>query len=321
MRIIIVTPAPPGSRRGNRITAVRWSRLLRQLGHRVAILNDYDGQHCDILIALHARRSFAAVKRFHDTYPNKPLIVALTGTDLYDDIHRDAKAQQSLAWATRLIVLQQSGVKELPKSYREKTRVIYQSTQAPRVVAPATNHDVFQVCVLGHLRPVKDPFRTTLAARLLPPSSRVRVVHVGGSLSPAMAQRASTEAATTPRYRWLGNLPRWKALRVLARSHLLVLTSVMEGGANVISEAIAVDVPVISSRIAGSIGILGAGYPGYFPVGDTEALAAMLHQAETDDAFYRRLRQWCRRLRPLVQPSRERESWRRLIRESQKASR
>jgi glycosyltransferase involved in cell wall biosynthesis len=214
-----------------------------------------------------------------------------------------------------LIVLQRCGVDELPRRYREKTRVIYQSTQAPRVVPRATNHNFFQVCVLGHLRPVKDPFRTALAARLLPASSRVRVVQVGGSLTPAMAKRASTEAATAPRYRWLGNLPRWKALQVLARSHLLVLTSVMEGGANVISEAITVDVPVISSRIAGSIGILGVDYPGYFPVGDTEALAAMLHQAETDEAFYAQLRKWCRRLRPLVQPVRERESWRQVIKE------
>src|SRR5439155_19877091 len=110
------------------------------------------------------------------------------------------------------------------------------------------------------------------------------------------------------RYRWLGDLPRWKALRLLARSRLLVLTSRLEGGANAISEAIAAAVPVLASHISGSVGILGAGYPGYFPVGDTPALAVLLDRAETDADYYGSLQAWCRRLRPLVRPARERES-------------
>jgi glycosyltransferase involved in cell wall biosynthesis len=171
--------------------------------------------------------------------------------------------------------------------------------------------------VLGHLRPVKDPFRTALASRLLPDSSRLRVLHVGAALSPDMAKKARAEIAVNARYRWLGDVPRWKALRILARSRLLVLTSQMEGGANVISEAIAAGVPVLASHIAGSIGLLGDDYPGYFPVGDTQALANLLHRAETDAGFYKHLKAWCRRLRPLVRPARERQSWRRLLRELQ----
>ncbi len=149
------------------------------------------------------------------------------------------------------------------------------------------------MCVLGHLRPVKDPFRTALAARLLPASSRVRVLHLGAALSEEMAERARQEAAANPRYRWLGELPRWRALRVLGRCRLLALTSEMEGGANAISEAAALSVPVIASRIGGSVGLLGADYPGYFPVGDTAALARLLERAETDTRFYRTLRRGC----------------------------
>jgi glycosyltransferase involved in cell wall biosynthesis len=173
----------------------------------------------------------------------------------------------------------------------------------------------FKVCVLGHLRPVKDPFRTALASRLLPPMSGVRVLHVGAALSPDMAKQARAEATCNPRYRWLGDLPRWRALRILAGSRLLVLTSRLEGGANVVSEAIAVGVPVLASRIAGSVGLLGSGYPGYFSFGDTHALAELLTRAETDATFYTKLKSWCRRLRPLVRPARERQSWRRLLRE------
>src|SRR5205823_6109151 len=136
---------------------------------------------------------------------------------------------------------------ELPAPLRDRARVIYQSvpTLSLRV---ARRTDRFEVCVLGHLRPVKDPFRTAQAARLLPPTSRIDVLHVGGALSEEMERQARAERAENPRYRWLGEMSRSRALHTLARCRLLVLTSEMEGGANVISEALAVGVPVLSSR-------------------------------------------------------------------------
>jgi putative glycosyltransferase (TIGR04348 family) len=314
MRIILVTPAPPGSHKGNRVTALRWARLLRQLGHRVALREDYRGEPCDLLVALHARRSAPAVEAYRAARPGGPLVVALTGTDLYEDIRTDPAARRSLELASRLVVLQSLAAQELDERLRGKVRVIYQSAEVP-AVAPRPRPGDFEVCVLGHLRPVKDPFRTALAARLLPASSRVRVLHVGAALSPDMAERAAAEAADNPRYRWLGDLPRSRALRVLARCRLLALTSRLEGGANAVSEAIAAGVPVLSSHIAGSVGLLGADYSGYFPVGDTEALASLLSRAETDATYYRGLKAQCRRLRPLFRPGRERGTWRRLLRE------
>jgi putative glycosyltransferase (TIGR04348 family) len=314
VKIDLVTPAPPGSRKGNRVTANRWARLLRQLGHRVRVGQQYDGGSWDLLIALHAGRSFAAVERFRQTYPERPVVVVLTGTDLYSAIRIEPDARRALELAARLVVLQPLGMEELPAHLRPKARVIYQSAVAPPA-AGAPHAGVFEVCVLGHLRPVKDPFRTALAARALPDSSRLRVLHLGAALSPDMAAQARREEAANPRYRWLGDVPRWKALRTLARCRLLVQTSLLEGGANTLSEAIAAAVPVLSSDIPGSVGILGADYPGCFPVGDTSALAALLCRAETDSGYYKSLKAWCRRLRPLVDPARERAAWRRLLRE------
>ncbi|MBI3974441.1 MAG: TIGR04348 family glycosyltransferase [Chloroflexi bacterium] len=314
MKIHVVTPAPPRSQKGNRITALRWARILRSLGHRVAIEEVYRGESCDVLVALHARRSYDSIVRFREEHPDRPLVVTLTGTDLYGDIRTDAAAQHSLELATRLVTLQPAGIAELPAHLRGKVRVIYQSA-----ICPPGEHtprrDVFEVCVMGHLRPVKDPFRAALAARLLPPTSRVQVVHLGAALEPNMEEQACAEMTANPRYRWLGELPRWKALRVLARSRLLVLTSIMEGGANVVTEALACGVPVISSRISGSIGILGADYPGYFPVKDTSALAELLERTETDAAFYRSLATWCAGLADLASAERERRSWESLLRE------
>lgn len=314
MNICIVTPAPPRSRKGNRVTALRWARILRELGHRVHVEQAYNGRPCNLMIALHARRSFTSIERFARDRPDLPLIVALTGTDIYGDLPTSPQVRKSIDIAVRLVVLQPTAIDELPRRLRDKARVIYQSVRRPARAVRARK-DVFEVCVLGHLRQVKDPFRAAMAARLLPATSRVQVTHVGAALSEASARRAWAEAACNPRYHWLGELPRWKALRVLARSRVLVLSSRMEGGANVVSEAIAASVPVVSSRIPGSIGLLGADYPGYFPVGNTRVLASLLARLEQDAGFHRSLQAWCKRLAPLVDPKRERRSWARLLRE------
>ncbi len=313
-RILIVTPATRHSRQGNRVTAVRWARLLRSLGHRVVIAQTLADQSCDILIALHARKSATAITRFRQRQPGKPIVLALTGTDLYHDIHRDATARASLERASRLVLLQSHGLGTLPAAAQAKARVIYQSAQPPRRV-PEPLRSVFEVCVSGHLRPVKDPLRTAMAARRLPPASRIRVTHLGAALSAAMARRARAEMARNDRYRWLGEVPGWRARRLTARSRLLVVSSKMEGGANVVSEALAADVPVLSTAISGSIGLLGEKYPGYFPIGDTAELSRLLERCERDTAFYHRLQSACRRRSARLSPERERTAWRTLIQE------
>jgi len=313
LRIAIVTPAPPRSRQGNRVTALRWARILRRLGHRARLSSDYDGREADLLVALHARRSAPAVERFAARHPGRPVVVALTGTDLYRDLGRSRRARIALERAARIVVLQPRALTELPERLHSRTRVIFQSVRAGRRGRAARGR--FDVCVLGHLRAVKDPFRAALAARLLPPESRVRVVQAGGALEPGMERRARAEEARNRRYRYRGEIERPRALALLARSRLLVLSSRLEGGANVLSEAIALGVPVLASAIPGSIGILGEDYPGLFPCGDTRRLSALLGRAESDPGFYRELARRCRRLRALVDPARELRSWKNLLAE------
>ncbi len=314
MKIELITPAAASARNGNRGTAVRWARMLRQLRHRVNVRQSYDGARCDLMIALHARRSFDSIRRFHDIHPDLPLIVVLTGTDLYRDIRNNAKAKNSLDMATRLIVLQSMGIAELPRRLRPKTRVIYQS--APKLDGRAQPRGKgFKVCVIGHLRPEKDPMRTAIASHFLPASSQISVVHIGRALTKELKDRAITEQARNPRYHWLGDLPHSKTMRILSRSHLLSLTSRMEGSSNVLGEAIALGVPVAASKISGLMGTLGENYPGYFPVGNARKLADLLHRAESDPQFYLDLKKHCARLRPLVDPERELASLEQLLRE------
>lgn len=314
MKILVVTPAPSGSRKGNRISALRWANILRKLGHTVSISEKYNGQRADLLIALHAYRSAASVKKFKDEQPGKPLILALTGTDLYNHIYSQPEALHSMELADRLILLQSLGITELPTSMREKARVICQSFPTPTwSVKPLKR--VFEVCVIGHLREIKDPFCAARASRLLPPTSRIRITHLGQALEPSMQAKATQEMSENPRYVWKGGLPRWKAHRILARSRLMVISSVMEGGANVVSEALAFSVPVLASHIPGNVGLLGEGYPGYYPVGDFQALALLLHRAETEANFYQQLKKAVEVRKPLVEPERELRCWKELISE------
>lgn len=317
MKILLINPARVQTHTGNHTTAERWARLLSDLGHQVEVAHDWFGQW-DLLITLHARKSFPTLERFHHAYPDIPVIVALTGTDIYQDIESSSEAKQSLEIASRLVVLQPSAVDALPESFRSKCRVIYQSAKPAPPDRPDGN--VFRICVLAHLRAVKDPLRAAYAARDLPADSRVQVMHAGGVLDADLAREAEAEQRRNPRYVWLGDLSHERALRLLSGSHLLALTSLLEGGANVVSEAIAAGVPVLSTLIPGSIGILGPDYPGYFPAGDTRALSLSMQHAENDSAFYMELSRRVSDLKPLVDPQRERESWHALLAEVSRSS-
>lgn len=323
-----MTPAPPGSRQGNRITALRWQRLLTELGHSVRLSSELGKRgRCDVLIALHARKSFPAIAAFKSHHPGRPLIVALTGTDLYDDLPRgDAEVASSLYFADRLVVLQPRAIERLPLPYRSKATAILQSVRPIpalppnpvwrkflRGIKPAQRQEVFAVAVLGHLRDVKDPLRTAEAVRDLPRESHVQVVHLGAATSPEWEKAARAEMKRNPRYHWLGDAPHGQALQVLRRCRLLAVTSRLEGGANVVMEALALGVPVLSTRIDGSVGILGKEYPGYFPTGDTAALRELLQRCEEDVAFYEKLRDQVRRLHDLTLPERESEAWRQVL--------
>jgi len=309
MNIGIVTPAPVESRSGNRVTAIRWAKILKSLGHRVLISESYTGEPCDVLVALHARRSSDSIRRFRRVHPDAPLIVALTGTDLYHDLNRSKEAQTSLNLATRIVVLQRQALLQLRPTWRKKARVVHQSVSQPKRRLSRISVKSFDVCVVGHLRPVKDPFRAAMAARLLPKSSRIRVIHFGSALAEIEAVRARKEMISNARYEWRGEVSPSQVSRAMLKSNLFVISSRMEGGANALGEAIVAGLPVLASRIPGSIGILGNNYPGYFQVGDTRELACLMTRCETEPKFLADLSSRCNRLGPLFDPSREQSAW------------
>jgi len=312
MHIQIIMPAGAGKRSGNQHTAERWRDFLRSGGHRVGVAPQWDGTSADLMIALHARKSSEAAYRFHRAHPDLPLIVVLTGTDLYRDIRTHATARRSLDLATRLVVLQAAGVQELAPRLRAKTGVIYQSADTLLRQKPVKGR--FRVAVVGHLREEKDPFCAVQALGHLVAHKGIELVQLGAALSPAMACTAEQWMRDEPRYRWLGSKPHGDTLRRMAASHLLVVSSVMEGGANVICEAGRLGLPVLASRVSGNVGMLGRDYPGYYPLHDERALARLIARAQNEPSFYRALKQGVLARRPLFAPAAERRAVLALVR-------
>ncbi len=266
-----------------------------------------------MMVAVHAWRSAGSIRAFSDRFPGRPLVVLLAGTDIYRFQHSHRQeTHESMKRATVLVGLHDRVDRAIPPRYRRKLHVIHQSAQplsGPRT--PSKRH--FDVCVVGHLRTEKDPLRAAFAARLLPPESRLRVVQLGKAQDEGWARQATDEMARNARFLWKGDVSGGEVRRQYARSHAMVISSIMEGGANVVSEAIVAGLPVIASRIDGNLGLLGDDYAGYFPAQNTETLAALLRRAETEPRFLARLAAQCRAKRPLFTPKREKDAWRRLL--------
>lgn len=311
-RILVVTPDSQGVRTGNTVTGERLRQLLGGQGHGVEVASAYTGQVADVLIAMHAKRGAASLQAFRQDQPDRPILLILTGTDLYGDMQEDPASLAALCAATRLVVLQSAALEKLDPEQRSRARVVHQSVVLPEGLSPEPAPGL-QVCVVGHLRPVKDPLRMAQAARLLPPESEVRVVQLGAALSPELETAAREEDASNPRYTWRGEVSADGVFEVMASSHLHVLTSKSEGGPSAICEAIALGLPTVTSRIDGALGTLGTDYPGTFPFGDTKALAAMVGRFELDASFRDDLVRRTDGLRSLVDPATETAAWQAIL--------
>lgn len=305
-----MTPGTPAANNGNWRTARRWAGLLAGVA-RPIVQSAWDGRPADILIALHAKKSAESVARFRAAFVDRPIVVVLTGTDLYRDLPGSPEAQRTLAFADRIVALQQEAVKQLPRELRARCVVIHQSA---RPLAPlAKPRGRLDCAVVGHLREEKDPRTIWKALALLDPALPIRIRHVGDALDENLACEARAAMDRDPRYRWFGALPHGLARGVIRRAHLLIHPSTMEGGANVIVEAVLSGTPVLASRMSGNVGMLGDRYPGYFEVGDAPGLARALARLCAAPSALRGLQVACQERRDLFTPATERAAVRALI--------
>jgi putative glycosyltransferase (TIGR04348 family) len=310
-QLVIVTPALADANNGNWQTARRWARMLGS-AYPVRLAARWDSGDEALLIALHARRSAASVRAWRAHHPQRPLLVALTGTDLYRDIATDADAQASLQLADALVVLNQLGAEQLPAALRPKCHVVLQSAVARRALEkkPARH---LRALMVGHLRDEKDPRTYFRAARRLAHRRDILLDHAGTALDPQLGAEAQALAAAQPGYRWLGGITHAGARRRIQAAHVLVHPSRMEGGAHVVIEAVRSATPVLASRIDGNLGLLGADYAGVFDPGDDAALAAWLERLRDDPDMLRLLRAQAVARAPLFAPEAEHAALHRVV--------
>jgi putative glycosyltransferase (TIGR04348 family) len=305
-RLVLVTPALADANNGNWQTARRWAQMLAD-DYAVQLVQSWGGDGgaaADVMVALHARRSAPSIAAWAAQTPRRPLIVTLTGTDLYRDVAQgDTAALHSLALADRLIVLHERATDDVPAAHRAKCVVCFQSTPARRALPKTAHH--LRALMVGHLREEKDPRTYFAAARQLASRHDICLDHVGAPLDEALGREAQALAAEQPRYRWLGALPHAATLARIHRAHVLVHPSRMEGGAHVVMEAVRAGTPVLASRIAGNVGLLGADYAGCFEPGDAAGLAALLQRARDEPAMLAALRAQCELRAPLFDAVRE----------------
>ena len=305
--VLIVSPGLAADNNGNWQTARRWSQMLRGVA-RTRILQHWPapgegGEAAALMLALHARRSADSIEAWASSHPGRGLAVVLTGTDLYQDIQNDASAQRSLALAQQLVVLQEKGPHVLPPNYRDKTRVMFQSTTTRQTLPKSPQF--LKAVMVGHLREVKSPQTLYEAARLLAMQADIRIDHLGAALDAELGEQARQTAQVCPSYRWLGAVTHEATRRRIQRAHVLVHCSRMEGGAHVVMEAVCSGTPVLASKVDGNVGMLGADYAGYFPWGDAQALAHLLQRCRDDASFLSGLRAQCEARTPLFHPARE----------------
>lgn len=311
LRIEIVTPAPAGTLHGNRITALRWHHFLSRLNYKSTITEQWSGRTCDALIALHGLRSYESIRRFKKAHPHHPVILIMTGTDIYRDQKKSAKVTQSMEMADAIVVLQPAAIDSLPKQFHHKIRVIYQSVKGVNKKTPPKRY--FLASIIGHLRAEKDPFCAAQSLLLLPSNSRLQLIQLGKAMSPELKKQAISLEKKIPHYRWLGELSHASTLQWLSRSHIMIISSLMEGGAHVVSEAIAIGIPVIASDIPGNRGLLGDSYPAYYPVGDSAALSKLLTQAECNPSFYQKMSKAVAARKKITKPELEQRSIQKLL--------
>jgi putative glycosyltransferase (TIGR04348 family) len=318
--VCIVTPALADANNGNWQTARRWATMLSG-DYAVRLCRQWPdgGADADVLLALHARRSAASVAAWAQAHPTRPLLVALTGTDLYRDIGHDTDAQRSLALATRLLVLQDQAPLSVPVVWRDKVRVVLQSCSARQALPKTTQR--LRVLVVGHLRDEKAPQTVWAAARLLAPGEGIAIDHLGAALDAELGREAVATQAACPHYRWLGAQPHEAARRRMQRAHLLLHPSRMEGGAHVVMEAVQSGTPVLASKVDGNVGMLGTDYGGYFALDDAEALVALLRRCRREQVaggpgWLDTLAAQCQRRAPLFEPAVERAALRSVVAEA-----
>jgi glycosyltransferase involved in cell wall biosynthesis len=312
VHILINSAYPLSSPKGNSITAKRIAKLLTQAGHAAQAINTDMPPPADAMISLHATKTLAASKRFKVHSPNAKLIIYLTGTDLYrEQTNNNPEFQEALILADVLVVGQRASLASIPADFQDKSHFVPASVLLPSLkkVSPPPSPSL---ALIGHLRPVKNPFLMNIALVELV-ELKLDAFTLGAALEPSMLADAEAWQLADSRFHWLDDVPYTEALSWIEQVDFTLNTSHSEGGSNSVAESIVLGTPVLASKIEGNVGMLGDDYLGYFEPNNASSLARLIQRSITDHSFHKKLLQQIAELQENFLPEKEVAGWLKLL--------
>ena len=310
--VLIHSPYPRQRSQGNAVTAKRMVNLLRDSGLAAALHERGDAPlKAKCLIALNGRKGAEEIFKFLQRQPDNPVIALLTGTDVnHPEMEQpDSITRKALELSTAIVSLHDGFAHRIPKHLLEKTEVIYPSVMLPDPLDHSPSKPP-KVIIAGNFRAEKNPSLMMKAVREMKESPlHFHAYGQGGDYQRDLERTA----AECPHFYFHGVKEHDVLLGEMQAAHVLLNTSTQEGGANAICEAIALGLPVVASRIAGNMGMLGENYAGFFPVEEVTKLIEILGRAAKNHDFYQLLKEQIATRAPLFSHQRETEQWVNLI--------
>jgi len=313
MKINVCTGYPLDSPRGNTTTAFRIVERLQMAGHRAIAMHTDTPPAADAQISLHALKT-AAASAYFATHQSGRLFIRLTGTDINGGFAENPQlSQQTIDLADKLVVTHPACLPQIPDQWQSKTVVIYPSVTMPKLAVISNPTSPLFTCI-GHLRPVKDPHLMHCAIQNIRQANLV-AASIGNAYDVTDGQQALLNARQDARYHWHAGCDRATALAWMQASLATINSSISEGGANTVMEAIQLRVPVLATDIPGNRGFLGDDYDGYFETGRSDQLANLMRRCLEESDFVEHLKIQLNGQRPLFSIERESEQLSKLVSE------
>ncbi len=289
--IKIFSPSGDNVVTGNYVTAKRYAYHLQNLGHRVFICNGFEGkvnvEGLRCAFVLHAEKGFHVIKEL--AAKNVPVVLVLTGTDLYRDIisTKNSKKEhclKSIQLASAIVVLHENAVSDLLKVVsfpRERIFVVLQSVvdfKKRSFFFKKKNH--YKILLLSNIRKEKGiiiaisgflEFQKNNDARY-----KFTLDHIGGVLDQGYFKKIINLLEGVKNVSFLGSIEKEKLQMILAGYDLLLHSSLIEGGSLVIQEAQNAGLPIIASDISCHTALLGSEYVGLHSAGSSKDVSEKL---------------------------------------------
>ena len=327
LRVVLVSPVPIDSPRGNAITVARIAQGLRAGGLDVCVRSTDD----DGLAEYATGRPPALVHAFHayragprglalSRSCRAPLVITLTGTDVSDDLRDSARGRvvrETLLGAMAITAFHDSIAAEIATALpavASRLAVVPQSVTllpASAVGGGAAVHG--DPCLLfpAGIRPVKRPLLPLASLDgLLQKHPGMRLWYAGPPLDPRETERLERALSGRPWARYLGPVPHSAMPALLEAADIVLNCSLSEGGmANAVLEAFALGRAVLASDIPGNCSLVEDGVTGLLFRSETE-LRRGVEKLAADPALRRRLGEAGRRLvTSRFTPARETEGY------------